>query len=92
MCCLTTIFLVLISRIAIMVWWLTDPSALRPCILELEPAGQLCHPGEIIDKGENHEKQSWIRGLTIGKRYCVVTMKATKQNDHLPTSINALSG
>ncbi len=25
MCCLTTIFLVLISRIAIIVWWLIDP-------------------------------------------------------------------
>ncbi len=25
MCCLTTIFLVLGSRIAILVWWLTDP-------------------------------------------------------------------
>jgi hypothetical protein len=25
MCCFTTIFLVLVSRIAIVVWWLTDP-------------------------------------------------------------------
>jgi len=25
MCCISTIFLVLISRIAIVVWWLTDP-------------------------------------------------------------------
>ena len=25
MCCLSTIFLVLISRIALVVWWLTDP-------------------------------------------------------------------
>jgi hypothetical protein len=25
MCCISTIFLVLISRLAIVVWWLTDP-------------------------------------------------------------------
>ncbi len=44
MCCFTTIFLVLASRIAIVVWWLTDPQRFADAVKALQLPGGLTLP------------------------------------------------
>ena len=39
MCCFTTIFSVLLSRIGIIVWWLTDPQRFTQAAATLKPGG-----------------------------------------------------
>lgn len=44
MCCFTTIFLVLASRIAIAVWWLTDPQRFNLAVKSMNLPGSLTLP------------------------------------------------
>ena len=44
MCCFTTIFLVLASRIAIVVWWLTDPQRFTLAASALKLPGNFTLP------------------------------------------------
>ena len=44
MCCFTTIFLVLASRIAIVVWWLIDPQRFTLAVEALKLPGSITLP------------------------------------------------